>query len=320
MSFGASSGPDPIKMAEKQHESDMETLNAQTVANRPDQTNAWGDQSQWTQNPDGSWAQQTTFGAGHQATADAQQQMQQGRMQAAAGLTGAMQDQLGQPFQNYSGQEGADAFYNQGARRLDRQYGQRQGDLTAQLAAQGLDPGSEAADRAQGDLNMDRTDAYGSLADRATMYGQDYAQKQIATDQANRSQALNLMDRASNGQQLNDPTFQNFAQAGQGEATQYLQATQLAQQQSQQQNQLWGDVLGGAAQLGGAAMMFSDARLKTDLKVVGEVSPGILLYTWRWLDGAIGRGVLADEVEKMHPELVKTSPLGYKMVDYGRLQ
>lgn len=319
MSFGASSGPDPIKMAEKQSQAQQELLQKQTVANRPDQQNAWGDTSQWTENQDGSWSQSTSFGGGRQQVADAQLAQQQSRMGAAAGLGGAMQDQLNAPFQNYSGQEGADAFYAQGAKRLDSRYGNMQSDLEASLAAKGLDPGSEAYGRAQTELGDQRNDAYDSLANQATMYGQDYAQEQIQTDQANRLQALNLMNAASAGQGVQDPSFQSFAQAGVADAPDYMGATQLAQQQAQQQNQLWGDVLGGAAQLGGAAMMFSDDRLKANVRYTGRSLGGVPQATWNWLDGSPGVGVLASDVEKTLPGLVKMSPLGYKMVDYGRL-
>jgi hypothetical protein len=90
-----------------------------------------------------------------------------------------------------------------------------------------------------------------------------------------------------------------------------------AQGQAQQQG------LGNLINLGTSiAGMFSDERLKTDIVKTGSVN-GFNWYKWTWNEAAkaLGlsgqsQGVLAQEVEKVKPELVGESQ-GYKTVDYA---
>ena len=59
-----------------------------------------------------------------------------------------------------------------------------------------------------------------------------------------------------------------------------------------------------------------------------ETVGGINYYTWDWKDEAkaIGwnkyptKGVLAQEVQKTHPQAVFEGPDGYLMVNYGKLK
>ena len=64
----------------------------------------------------------------------------------------------------------------------------------------------------------------------------------------------------------------------------------------------------------------SDRRLKTDIRRLGTNRLGLGVYRWRYkgLDG-VWEGVMADEVQVLHPGAIRTLPGGYKAVDYGRL-
>lgn len=83
-------------------------------------------------------------------------------------------------------------------------------------------------------------------------------------------------------------------------------------------------ILGSAANLFG---MFSDRRLKDDIKPVGALDNGLRVYSYRYKDDPEEMrriGLMADEVEDIHPEAVATLPptfghlAGMKMVDYSR--
>jgi hypothetical protein len=75
---------------------------------------------------------------------------------------------------------------------------------------------------------------------------------------------------------------------------------------------------GLAGNLGSAAIMFSDRRLKSNIVRIGTHPLGIGVYEYD-IFGERQRGVMADEVETVLPVAVLTRPDGYKMVNYGLL-
>ena len=63
--------------------------------------------------------------------------------------------------------------------------------------------------------------------------------------------------------------------------------------------------------------LMSDRRMKTDAKPVGKLDNGLIVYAYHFDGGATQLGLMADEVEKLHPEAVKK--LGVlKLVDYSK--
>ena len=86
--------------------------------------------------------------------------------------------------------------------------------------------------------------------------------------------------------------------------------------------------LGAFGQGAGAMgfMPFSDARLKKNVKMISGDGP-VNFYSWEWTDEAnrIGTkghptmGVIAQELEKTHPQYVVTGDDGYKRVNYSGL-
>lgn len=75
---------------------------------------------------------------------------------------------------------------------------------------------------------------------------------------------------------------------------------------------------------GGIASLFSDRRLKTDIRPVGKLDNGLPVYAYRYSeDGPVQIGLMADEVEQLHPDAVTEdrtffSDGPYKMVDYDK--
>lgn len=93
-------------------------------------------------------------------------------------------------------------------------------------------------------------------------------------------------------------------------------------------NNIWSAISGGvsgAAQaapsiISGLTSLFSDERLKEDIKEVGELRDGQPVYSYRyiWDDPAMTRiGLMAQDVEKINPDAV-TEVGGFKAVDYGK--
>lgn len=83
-------------------------------------------------------------------------------------------------------------------------------------------------------------------------------------------------------------------------------------------------ILGGLTAGAGLFSMFSDERLKTDIKRVGKTDKGLPIYTYRYkgelgdIDPGLHLGVMAQEVQKKFPEAVGKVG-GYLTVDYAGL-
>lgn len=85
-------------------------------------------------------------------------------------------------------------------------------------------------------------------------------------------------------------------------------------------------LLGGLSKAGeaassvmGIAKLFSDRRLKENIKKVARHSNGLDIYRFDYKNGVKNMiGFMADEVEKMYPEMVSVVG-GYKTVNYGGL-
>jgi hypothetical protein len=73
-----------------------------------------------------------------------------------------------------------------------------------------------------------------------------------------------------------------------------------------------------AAMMPAILAMGSDRRLKRDISRIGTLRNGLPVYSFRYRwDDAWRTGLMADEVERVHPEAVIEGPLGYKLVNYA---
>jgi hypothetical protein len=69
------------------------------------------------------------------------------------------------------------------------------------------------------------------------------------------------------------------------------------------------------------AQIFSDRRLKHNIKKIGEADNGLPIYTFKYKGDEHHQthvGFMADEVEKKNPDAVGLDPSGYKTVDYDK--
>jgi hypothetical protein len=74
----------------------------------------------------------------------------------------------------------------------------------------------------------------------------------------------------------------------------------------------------------GIASLFSDRRLKESIRAVGKLDNGLTVYAYNYIDGGPTMlGLMADEVEALHPEAVSEAQTffsegSYKTVDYDK--
>jgi len=83
--------------------------------------------------------------------------------------------------------------------------------------------------------------------------------------------------------------------------------------------QLGGSVLGAAGAAGGFGALFSDRRLKTNIRRIATSDRGLGVYSFNYVwGGPTSIGYMADEVEQIAPEAV-SEVAGFKVVDYSRV-
>lgn len=146
----------------------------------------------------------------------------------------------------------------------------------------------------------------------------------ISEEQARRGMTLNELNALLTGQQVAMPNMPTTPRATMGEAPNLLGAAQsqyAANVDQYNARTAFGNQL---ANLGGAAanyFMFSDERLKEDIREMGLLSSGVRVvhYRYRGLPGRRFIGVIAQEVLRILPEAVARHPSGYLMVDYARI-
>lgn len=255
--------------------------------------------SGWQQDPKtGQWTQSQQFAPGLQG--------------AVSGLEGQIANQgpLG------SGQDAANAAYTQATSRLDPQWSQQGQALQSRLAAQGLDPGTEAANNAQGNFDRAKNDAYSSAQNNAFGQGMAMRGQNMQAQMMPYQQLQGLQGLLGNAQGVGGAQAPNYLAALSGQAGQNASNAEMG-------NQLWGSGLQAAGQAGAAAFMLSDERAKFRIeKLGGDVVPGIPWVSFEYRDNPGIRciGVLAQDVQRVRPDLVRERADGLFEVNYGGLR
>ncbi len=208
---------------------------------------------------------------------------------------------------------------------LDPQWTQQQSALETQLINKGIRPGSEQYQREMRDFSTNKQRAY----DQSYLDSYKTAEGSALTE---RNQPINEISALMSGSQVSNPAYQNTPSPGVA-PTDYLGAVQqnLNQQnvgynaQMQQNSGLMSGLFGlGSAGLGGWAyggFKGSDRRLKDDITRVGVTDGGLPIYVYRYKDSPVFEmGVMAQDVERVIPEAVRTRPDGMKAVHYGMIR
>ena len=320
--------------AERGAESSQQVTNEQTWANRPDQENAFGSSLRWEQGPDGRWRQVQSFGGQMGSTVGSLQDALSKALSSPLDLSGLPQVESGEAARD----KAIESAYGQATSRLNPQWQQREQAMASQRANQGLDPNSQAYRSAMRAAGQERNDAYGGAMSSAIAQGREAGESVFRTSSAARQQALTeaLKQRGLPMEELQamqgflqQPGFQ---QAGRADPTNYLQAAiaQGAQGLGQQEFDLrrrladegmGSDVIAGIMRTIASIAGLSDARAKTDIDRHGpDVLPGVPLASWTWRAGG-GRetGVIAQDLQRVAPELVSVRPDGYLGVHYAAL-
>lgn len=359
-SSSAPSTPNPYTVAGAQTQMNEQTAAYNAELNRTNTSTPTGSNT-WTNN-NGTWTNTISLNPTQQAALN---QQQQGQVLSSSAANQALQNSLGsltQPLNtsslpgiqssvntNFANQvnQAQNSAYNAQMALLQPQQQQQTESLQAQLAAQGVVPGSEAYNNAVN--NMARQNAFTNtqVANNAVqtgnalqnqLFGQSLSAGQFQ-NQANlqglqqlqtlQNQPLSVWGSLS-GNQVSVPT--NLG----GNATSEASPTNLsgdvwnayqgnlanANAQTASTNATYGDI----ASLAGMAMLaFSDRDVKKDVartgRKIGQHDEYEYRYAWEHPNAPKHLGVMAQEVEMSQPEAVVTlgGLGGLKAVDYSQL-
>lgn len=229
--------------------------------------------------------------------------------------------------------------------RLDPQFDRQLSQLQAQLANQGVTQGSAAYNTALDNFMQQRhaAEREASLAgiglgmqQQGLMFNQsEQARQRALAEQAYlRALPLNELNALRTGTQVSMPQFPGFSQQATTAGPDLLGAAQagyqadLGRYNAQQAAGgslmsglfgIGGSLLGAAGQAGGFGALFSDRRLKRDIKRIGRADNGLNIYSYQYVwGGPYHIGYMADEVEAIAPHAVHDVG-GYQAVDYGAI-
>lgn len=248
-------------------------------------TNAAKQDFLWRQNQ----ARYNTNSAGGSVTWNPQTNTQQ------VNYTPQMQGLLNSLFSGDAAAKRAEnSIFNNFQNRYEPIFQRQNNNLQDRLVNQGIPVGSAAYSQAMQDLSQNQNDARNQAYNQAVLTGQQVAQQ---------------------NQQQNLATFnalnpQNGYSAGAGTPNVDMYGNSVTQANANAQNKF-----GNMMQLTG--MLFSDARIKENIRPVGQLFNGLTVYTFNFPGDETTRlGLLAQEVEELIPQAVSESPEGLKMLDY----
>jgi hypothetical protein len=303
--------PDPAETAAAQTASNVETATAQFELGATNQITPYGN---LTYEQTGTSESGTpTYTATQTLTPDQQRLLDIGERTATTmGRTAeqqakAVQSTLAEPI-DLSNSATEAYLFDLGSAQLDPFYDEEQAQLETQLANQGIMPGSDAYVDAMNQFADQENDAYNELL----LEGHQTATSDILTE---RNQPLNELNALMTGSQVTQPSYVTTPQPGVA-PTDVAGITQAAYDAEQDQYEA---LLGGLTDVGTAVLgmpFWSDARLKTDIRKLGEMTNGIGIYTYAFKDtGRRQIGFIAQDVERIAPHAV-IEVGGFKMVDY----
>lgn len=178
-------------------------------------------------------------------------------------------------------------------------------------------------------MDQSRQNSYNQGLQQQQGMNQSYAaqmnqarQQAIAEQMQQRGMSLNEMNALLSGQQVGMPQMPSFNSSNVSQTPDLMGAmnnnynAQMQAYNAQQQGSA--NLFGGLTGLASTAMMFSDKRLKRRIRRVGTHPLGVGIYDYEMF-GYPQTGVLAQELQKVRPDLVERHASGFLMVNYGAL-
>ncbi len=323
MGKSAPKAPDPAKTAAAQGQWNSFTAQQQQAMNQTNQVSPWGtltyDQtgSQTIIDPNGKAVQVPRYTATTALTPE-QQKIYDQSQQADINLSQIANQQsakvgelLNDPF-SFNNSDAEQWAYDLASPRILKQQQQNQASLETQLVNAGIRRGTP-----QWDAEMSRlTNANSDQLNQLALTGRSQAFSEAL---AQRNQPLNEIIGLMSGTQIQNPNA-TFAQTPQSSVA-GVDYTGLVNQKYQGELQQYNAGMGALGGLfGGVASIFSDRRLKKDIKRIGTLENGLPWYEFRYVwdedESPVKYGVMSDEVREIRPHAIEVDASGYDKVKY----
>ena len=194
--------------------------------------------------------------------------------------------------------QASQAYYDQATRLMDDKFNRERTSTDTNLINRGIQVGTEQYKNTMGDLINNQNKTYQDLANQAVYLGQQNLGQQIS----NLGGQIGNINALGAGRDV----YGVAALGGNNQA--YENAYNAAQYNYQNQANKNQQVLNAGAALG-STLLFSDKRLKENLKTVGKLNNGLKVYVGNYkketgLDTTPQLFLVAQEVKKKHPEAV----------------
>ena len=316
----APAAPDPYKTAAAQGGMNMDTAITQQFLNSGTQVNPWGTvatdvtgnntfvDSQGKTITVPKFTQTTTLSPEQQAIFN-QSQAAEGNLAGIANEQSAfLKDYLNKPFE-FNNSDAEKWAFDLASPRIRQGQMQAEDTLRSTLANKGIREGSAAWNAEMSRMTNANTDQMNQLA--LTGRGQAFAEAM-----ATRNQPINEITALLAGSQVSNPAQMSGAMPQAGVAG--VDYTGLVNQKYQADMANYQNKMGGLFGLASAGIgLFSDRRLKTDIRRVGQTDEGTPIYTYRYVwGGPVQMGVMAQDV----PDAAVMTPSGFLAVDYGEVR
>ncbi|MDZ7906519.1 MAG: tail fiber domain-containing protein [Cypionkella sp.] len=254
------------------------------------------------------FTQTTTLSPEQQRIFD-QSQSAEGNMAEIANEQSAfLKDYLNKPF-SFENSDAEQWAYDLASPRILQQQGQNEASLRTILANKGIREGSASWDAEMARLTQGNNDQLNQLA--LTGRGQAFGEAM-----ATRNQPLNEITALLSGSQVSNPATMSGPTPQASVAG--VDYTGLVRDKYQADVARSQNAMGGLFGLASSGIgLFSDRRLKRNIKRIGRTDGGTPLYSYTYVwGGPVQIGVMADEV----PDAAFMHPSGYQMVDYGAVK
>lgn len=317
----APKAPDPAQTAAAQGAWNSFTAQQQQAMNMTGQNSPWGSlsyQQTGTQtiiDPNGKpievpmYTANTTLSPQQQAIYDQTQAAELNLANIANEQSGRIGELLNNPF-DFTNSDAEQWAYDLASPRILQQQQKNEGALRSQLIASGIRPGTAQWDSEMARLTNANTDQLNQLA----LTGRSQAFNEAL---AQRNQPLNEIIGLMSGTQIQNPNA-TFAQTPQSQVA-GVDYSGLVQNKYNADMQAYSAKTGALGGLfGGIASIFSDERLKTNIKRIGATDEGQPIYSYNYVWGGPTQiGVMAQESPA---DAVSVHDSGYLMVDYSRVK